>query len=234
MAKILALETSSDACSVALNIDGQVSEIFIVEARSHSKKLLPMIDEILVNHQMTLKDLDAIAFSRGPGSFTGLRICIGLAQGLAFGAKLPVIAVSTLEAMATGAQRLLNLGDDCAVLPAFDARMSEVYWAAYEQQGTMACLTDEYVMCPTGVADTLSAIDRSSWVGVGPGWHYEALQAVNTSAIYEDFYPHAFDVAVLADAKFQQGEVLRAQDAEPIYLRDTISWKKRQRIRPPQ
>src|SRR5690606_19863123 len=132
MARILALDTATDACSVALNIDGEVTEDFIVAPQEHTRRLLPMVDGLLAAGQIALGDLDAIAFTRGPGSFTGLRICVGVVQGLAFGADLPVIGVSTLLTMTASAQRLLNLEPTSLVLPALDARMGELYWGLYQ------------------------------------------------------------------------------------------------------
>src|SRR5690606_35013648 len=133
MAHILALDSATDACSVALYRDGEVTALFELAAKSHSRRLLPMVDELLQNAGCSLKDLDAIAFGRGPGSFTGLRICLGVVQGLAFGANLPVIPVSTLAAMASGYLReCAGSGLPPPLLVALDARMEEIYWAIFE------------------------------------------------------------------------------------------------------
>ena len=127
MNNILALDSSTDACSVALSIDGVLTSRFEIATQSHTQRLLPMVEELLAEQQLALADLDALAFSRGPGSFTGLRICIGIIQGLAYGANLPVIPVSTLEAMAMGFYRA-NRSINEPLLVALDARMDEVYW----------------------------------------------------------------------------------------------------------
>jgi len=236
MTKILALDTSTDACSVALACDGVITEEFAVIPREHTKRLLPMVDQILSAQGISLADLDAIAFGRGPGSFTGLRICLGVVQGLAFGADLPVIPVSTLAAMAAGAYRLLSIEVNKPLLVALDARMEEIYWGLYQhstESGVIA-LADEHVMAPDLVEEKLQAIEKGHELpltGIGPGWHYPAMQALQTEVVHLDFYPHAYDIAALASRAFARGETVDALDAEPVYLRDKVSWKKRQRIR---
>ncbi|MFA0231771.1 tRNA (adenosine(37)-N6)-threonylcarbamoyltransferase complex dimerization subunit type 1 TsaB, partial [Vibrio sp. 10N.261.45.A7] len=127
-AKILAVDTATENCSVALVIGDQVFARSEEAPRDHTKKILPMVDEVLKEANVALTDLDAIAFGQGPGSFTGVRIGIGIAQGLAFGADLPMIGVSTLAAMAQGSYRKFG---ETHVATAIDARMSEVYWARY-------------------------------------------------------------------------------------------------------
>lgn len=124
-AKILAIDTATENCSVALLVNDRVISRSEVAPRDHTKKVLPMVDEVLKEAGLTLQDLDALAFGRGPGSFTGVRIGIGIAQGLAFGAELPMIGVSTLAAMAQASYRLHG-ATNAAV--AIDARMGEVYW----------------------------------------------------------------------------------------------------------
>lgn len=236
MTKILALDTSTDACSVALACDGVITEEFAIIPREHTKRLLPMVDDLLTEKGVSLAELDAIAFGRGPGSFTGLRICIGVVQGLAFGADLPVIPVSTLTAMAAGAYRMLNIDAEKSLLVALDARMDEIYWGLYQHstESGVTVLGGEHVMAPNLVAEQLQAIDagqKSGLVGIGPGWHYPAMQGLATEAVHLEFHPHAYDIAALACDAFVRGETVSALDAEPVYLRDKVSWKKRQRIR---
>lgn len=232
MALLLALDTSTDACSVALYANGAVSSLFEVAAKSHTQRLLPMVDEILSAQGYSLSDLDAIAFGRGPGSFTGLRICMGVVQGLAFGANIPVIPVSTLEAMALGHYRA-HPENKLPVLVALDARMNEVYWSAYASAGDQViALAAEAVINPELLAGTanLPAFPQG-FIGVGPGWHYPAMQALAPSSMLMDAYPRAEEMVLIAAALWEQGAAISVLDAEPVYLRDSISWQKRQRIR---
>jgi len=233
MSLILALDTSTDACSVSLNANGKLHSLFEVAAKSHTQRLLPMVDDVLSAAGCELDDLDAIAFGRGPGSFTGLRICAGIVQGLAFGANLPVIPVSTLEAMAVRyyrSHRQMNL----PVLVALDARMEEVYWAMYSNEpGHVIPLSNEAVMSPGRVADDHQfGTLNGNFVGLGPGFHYAAMQALGASRCEMDAHPHAEDMALIAAGRLASGDTVSALEAQPVYLRDSVSWQKRQRIRP--
>lgn len=234
MSLILALDSSTDACSVALYANGQLDARFELAAKSHTQRLLPMVDELLGDNKLKLHDLDAIAFGRGPGSFTGLRICMGIVQGLAFGAQLPVIPVSTLEAMALGYYRA-NPGVSLPVLASLDARMDEVYWGVFTRTGdSVLALSDEFVMQPGLLSE--QAIVRSlagQFIAVGPGWHYPAMQALTASTIVMDSQPKAEDMALIAAQVWSAGGAIDVLEAQPVYLRDTISWQKRQRIRNP-
>lgn len=243
MAKILALDTSTDACSVALNCDGHITSLFELAAKSHTQRLLPMVDELLQASNVSLGDLDALAFGRGPGSFTGLRICMGVVQGLAFGANLPVIPVSTLSAMAVGYWRQFALSSPLAssattnppVLVALDARMDEVYWALFAaQDGQLEAqaLTQEAVSAPALVArnDTVLAMQQA-FVAIGSGWHYPALSPIQPAQVHLAMYPHAEDIARIAAEYYARSETMPICDAAPVYLRDSVSWQKRQRIR---
>lgn len=233
MSLILALDTSTDACSVALNADGVITSLFEVAAKSHTQRLLPMVDELLQAKGCDLADLDAIAFGRGPGSFTGLRICAGIVQGLAFGANLPVIPVSTLEAMAVGFYRA-NPALQLPVGVALDARMDEVYWGLFAREGTLVKpLGDEEVISPDVLAGRAD-IAQLGFAAVGPGWHYPAMQALKANGKIDgglDVHPHAENMALIAARLFAAGHTLSALEAQPVYLRDSVSWQKRQRIR---
>ena len=232
MALILALDSSTDACSVALYADGELSASFELAAKSHTQRLLPMVDELLTSRGIGLADLDAIAFGRGPGSFTGLRICMGIVQGLAFGADLPVIPVSTLEAMALGHYRA-NPTSSAPVLVALDARMNEVYWCAYAPtaEGVIA-LVEEAVIKPELLAeDSNLPVSHHAFMGVGPGWHYPAMQSLAPQSLQLDAHPRAEEMALIAARLWAEGKVINVLEAEPVYLRDTVSWQKRQRIR---
>lgn len=218
--KILALDASTEACSVALWTDGEVRERFET-GNQHSERILPMVREILTEGGQALTQLDAIAFGRGPGSFTGLRICAGVVQGLAFGADLPVIPVSSLAALAQGA-------DAPRVLAAFDARMHQVYWGAYVRnaQDIVDIVGEEKVLTPVQVP----VPDDAGWVGVGSGWdQYAASLSARlknrVTAWRAQCFPRARFVAQLGADLYEKGTVLKPEQALPIYLRDDVAVK---------
>lgn len=226
-AKILALDTATENCSVALLVNDRVYVRREVAPRDHTKKILPMVDEVLKEAGLSLNELDALAFGRGPGSFTGVRIGIGIAQGLAFGAELPMIGISTLQAMAQGSYR--NMGATHVVC-AIDARMSEVYWGRFMRQedGTWASVDEEAVIPPAVVADN-SQTDDISWVTAGTGWeaYKESLDTVQFDIVTGNIlYPDAEDIVVLAKFEFEKGNVETVEEASPVYLRDKVAWKK--------
>ncbi len=236
MTRLLALDTSTDACSVALRDGEQTIARFELAARSHTQRLLPMVDEVLSEAGLALSDLDALVFGRGPGSFTGLRICLGMVQGLAFSRDLPVVGVSTLEAMAVGYYRqhpsLRQFSTP--LLVALDARMQEVYWTLVKPQADtgIAILADEAVAPPERVASHPAVAGlHGSFHGIGPGWHYPALVTLAPTSIDLAVYPDAQDMLGLGVSALQQGQAVSAEQAQPVYLRDEISWKKRERIR---
>ena len=228
-AKILALDTATEACSVALMVGDDVYSRSEVAPRDHTKKILPMVDDVLHEAGLTLQDLDALAFGRGPGSFTGVRIGIGIAQGLAFGVNLPMIGISTLAALAQGAYREQGLTQ---VACAIDARMSEVYWARFERQsnGTWREVDAECVVAPELLVDTLASEDvDQAWATAGTGWaaYQESLSTL--PFVLQDsglLYPQAQDMVVLAQQEWKQGRTLPVEETSPIYLRDTVAWKK--------
>ncbi len=233
MTRILALDTSTEACSVALYSDGEVIENFLHAPREHTQRLLPAVDELLTRQKLSLADLDALAFGRGPGSFTGLRICMSTVQGLAFAADLPVIPVSTLLAMARGAWRQQQIADGSCVLAALDARMEQIYWGLFEvKSDEVVARSAEFVNSP---ADLPTHADLENpprpLIGVGSGWHYQALQRLSPERTVKDFDCHAADIAAIAAAALQRGEAVSVLEAAPVYLRDEVSWKKRQRQR---
>ncbi len=225
--KILALDASEDACSVALLIDGSIESRHELAPRRHSELLLPMMDELLAETGLGLSRLDALAFGRGPGSFTGIRIAAAVIQGAAFAADLPVAPVSTLLALAEGARRVHGAR---RVLAALDARMSEVYWttAATGEQGLMALTGPERVSAPEQVS--MPGNDQD-WAGVGSGWgsYAEPLRlATDSSVATIDAGARVFagDIATLAALAFARGEAVSAERALPVYLRDEVAWKK--------
>lgn len=231
MSKILALDSSTDACSVALHIDGKTTQLFELAVKSHTQRLLPMVDEILSQAQCSLRDLDAIAYGRGPGSFTGLRICMGVVQGLAFGANLPVLPISTLQAMACGYIEQ-NPGQRLPVLVALDARMDEVYWGLFSGNVAAQPLGEEQVMKPglLGEQPMVTSLQQQ-FIALGSGWHYAELTGIAPETIILDVYPNAKDIVTLALAALRDRQQISILNAQPVYLRDTVSWQKRQRIR---
>jgi len=220
--KLLALDSSTEACTVALWLDGEVHELFETDNR-HSERLLAMIDELLSGAGLPVSRLDAIAFGRGPGSFTGLRIGAGVAQGLAFSAGLPVVPVSTLAALAQGT-------DGMRILPALDARMQQVYWGAYRRNpdGMVEPVQAEIVTNP----DSVFVPDDSGWIGAGSGWdaYAPALENRLGKSVQEWLrgrYPRAGDLAVLAHAALRAGQGGMAEAAIPVYIRDDVAEKRK-------
>lgn len=225
--KILALDTATENCSVALLVDDKVYVRSEIAPRDHTKKILPMVDEVLKEAGLTLTDLDALAFGRGPGSFTGVRIGIGIAQGLSFGADLPMIGISTLAAMAQGAYRKHGAEQ---VATAIDARMSEVYWARYlrQEDGTWLAVDEEAVIPPQLVAQN-SHSDEHQWYRAGTGWqaYSELLDQVKFVTQQSDvLFPDAEDIVQLAKFELAKDNTIDAEQASPVYLRDTVAWKK--------
>ena len=226
--KLIAIDSSSEACSVAILQGSEIIESWQLAPRQHTQKLLPMLDQLMAEASLSLGQCDAIAFARGPGSFTGLRVCISLVQGLAFGADIPVVPVSSLAALAQSAvdQRLGT--PQSAVLAALDARMDQVYWGAYEQaDGLVQALTEEKLCAPELVSVEALVSDKS-FIGVGPGFNYgQRLPcAQQCDLIEQDLLPRASAVAKLGSAAFAAGLLCRADQATPTYLRDEIAWKK--------
>jgi len=224
MTKILALDTSTDACSVALYLDGEVQQDFRVIPRQHTQQLLPMVQAMLAEAELSVQQLDAIAFGRGPGSFAGIRIATGVTQGLAFAADLPVLPVSTLASLALSAAHEEGATE---VVAALDARMDEIYAAAYQIiQGLPVERLPEQVCSPS----SLVLPEMSAPLAVGSGWRYldsmssEVQQQVSVSS--GTYYPNAAVMLLLALADWEQGKAVSAEQALPVYLRDEVAWKK--------
>lgn len=193
-----------------------------------------MVDSVLAEADIDLSAVNALGFTVGPGSFTGIRIGFGVAQGLAFGREIPVIPISTLESMATAANHQLSIPVGSLVLTLLDARMDEIYWAVFKKRGDNSL---ERV-----VADTLSSPEDihselviknsdSPLFGIGDGWKYADRLALKPSTVEPHFYPDAEAVLRLAMNKFKQGMLEKITDVQPLYLRDRITWQKRKRLR---
>ncbi len=223
--KLLALDTSTEACSVALYQDGAILALDEVCPQQHSKRILPMVQQLLATAGISLQDLDGIVFGRGPGSFTGVRIGVGVCQGLAFGADLPVFGVSTLAAMAQAAHRLHQATE---VVAAIDARMAEVYFAQYRlsEAGLMLPFAEEVARKPAELPECLV---EANGVAVGTGFVTYAAQfsAWAPLRVCSDvLYPSAQDMLMLAIPAWQAGAFIAAELAEPIYVRDEVTWQK--------
>ena len=231
MSFILALDSSTDACSAALLLDGRLVSRFEIATKSHTQRLLPMVNELLQAESLSLAQLDALALGRGPGSFTGLRICMGIVQGLAYGSGLPVVPVSTLEAMALAYLRE-NPQYQGLIVPALDARMGEVYSCVYQlEQGRLVQLAAEAVCPPQQLQAYLLDAQAGAIAAIGSGWHYPELAELGVSARHLEICPRAEEIALIAAEAFAQGSALPIDEVQPVYLRDSVSWQKRQRIR---
>ena len=218
--KILALETSTEYCSVALWQDGAIVERCERAGQKHSELLMEMLDGVLREANVTLAQLDGIAFGAGPGSFTGVRIACGVAQGLALGAALPVVGVCTLQALAQAS------GHD-RVIAALDARMAEVYHATYEKRAGIWVTVSEPSLC---LPQDVNQVEGTGWFGAGSGF------AVHGAALGERYagqlagsdaqaVPQASAIAQLAAAMFAAGQGVDAAQAMPLYLRDKVALK---------
>lgn len=236
--KLLAFETATEACSVALYLDGEVIERYEVAPRLHAEYALPWAEQLLADAGIKRSQLDAIAVSRGPGAFTGVRLAIALAQGIALALHKPVVAVSTLMAIAAAVPPPLRPegsplggpsqgeGQKQRILAAIDARMGEVYVGAFERRGDeLTAISTEVVAAPDKV---MLPDDEGGWHAVGTGFSAaeNALQShLGSQLISVDatILPHAADVARLAAAAYARGEALAPERVEPAYLRNNVA-----------
>ncbi|CDH04452.1 putative glycoprotein endopeptidase, actin-like ATPase domain [Xenorhabdus bovienii str. oregonense] len=224
--RILAIDTATEACSVALWNESVIEAQFEISPREHTQRILPMVQAVLSQGNLSLQQLDALAFGRGPGSFTGVRIGIGVAQGLALGAELPMLGVSSLKTMAQGAFRLKGAQN---VLVAIDARMGEVYWGQYTRnsQGEWQGDETEAVLKPEQAQAIMNAL-TGIWAIAGTGWEaYPQLLDSHLDLVKSDItLPHAEDMLPLAVQMWKAGKATAVEHAEPIYLRNEVTWKK--------
>src|SRR5699024_1409641 len=222
--KVLALDAATEALSVALYdaADTQVArEHFEIAPRAHATRLLPTAQRLLDEAGWQLAMLDGLAFGRGPGAFTGLRIAAGLIQGLAYGADLPVAPVSTLAALAT---RACSRHQGDAVRVVQDARMGEIYTAdfccAAEQP---QLINEERVIRPAALAAGAGGYDN--WLFAGNGWPVLAAAGILVPDTICEQWPHALDIARLGAAMLARGEGVAAHAALPVYVRDEVARK---------
>ena len=218
---LLALETSTEACSVALVHGDEIIARSEIAPRRHAELALPMADALLAEAGLGRHALDAIAVGRGPGAFTGVRLGISLAQGMALALDVPVVAVSSLAALALEAPE-----DDAAILAVIDARMGEIYAASYrrDDHGGLVALDEERVCVP----EALALPPAPHWNIVGTGWntYADVLRARLTGELRSaqgSRYPQARHVAELAAREFAQGRGVAPEHALPVYLRDKVA-----------
>jgi tRNA threonylcarbamoyladenosine biosynthesis protein TsaB len=217
--KIVAIDTSSIACSVAILLDGDIKSIDRKLPLQQAQSILPMIDELLTQYKVDLKQLDALAFGCGPGSFTGVRIATSVIQGLGFALNLPIIPISSLAALAQATYQ--NLGWK-KLLVGVDARIQEVYWGEYmvNAEGMMILVNKERVVKPS----ELVFPDSNDWYGVGDAWEmYRNQINYHPLAIDSTRLPMASGILQLACVKYLRQEWVSAADALPVYLRDNVA-----------
>src|SRR5690349_14984555 len=210
--RFVAIETSSEWCSVALSIDGEIAGLERRAGHRHSELALPMLEELLKNAGLRIADLQAVAFGAGPGSFTGLRIACGLAQGLALARGLPVIGISSLEAIA-------HESGESRVVTCIDARMREVYYSALEKHAdhwreaiAAQCIAPENAPRPPG----------AGWIGVGNG--FAVYGNLGLKKVLPEVHATAAAVASLAAPRLAAGEGVDAARATPVYVRDKVAF----------
>jgi len=227
MKNIVALDTSTEACSVALQCNGNAMFRYRVEPRMHAKLLLPMLNELLDEAGISARQIDGVAFGRGPGAFTGVRIGTAAAQAIALGGDLPVAPVSTLASIA---HRCYREYGNHKVAAAIDARMGEIYWGAYEvtANATVKLLGDERVCLPSE-ADLLNV----DWCAAGTGWgtyEKELLQSTGASITDGvDPFPHALDILLIGSEQLERGDGVAPENALPVYLRDNVALTEKER-----
>ena len=225
-ATVLALETSTAACSVALSIDGTIVADHRVVAREHNRLILPMVDALLRAQGVARADLDAVAFGRGPGSFTGVRIAAGVAQGISLGLVLPVVPISSLAALAHAAATRHALAAGSQIVATIRSRPHETYVAAYRYDGARCvALTDETIATADMREPPISIDARTFFVGDATSHYGTTITAVGCGAD-SDALPHAAAVATLALDAIERGAVVDAADALPVYLQGTAPWRK--------
>ena len=222
--RVLALDTSTEYLSLALFLDGEVLVRETHAGQRHSELTLPLLDTLLTEADVRLKSLDGLAFGQGPGSFTGIRIACGIAQGLAFGADLPVVGISTLLALAAQSEH-------ARVIASLDARMGEVYLAVYQRQEN-----DWSEIHAPGLykPHTVPRVEGQDWLGIGNGFAVAdgALRlqyAEQVCYFMEARYPHAREIAQLGAQRLKLGQGVPAWEAAPLYIRDKVALKTNER-----
>lgn len=217
--KVLAIDTATQRCSVALRVQGRAIERAVDTARGHAELVLPMVEDVLREADLALKDLDGIAYGRGPGAFTGVRVTIGVVQGLAFGAQLPTVGISNLAAIAQQVAK-----PNTKVLVCMDARMSEVYWGVFDvdARGIVGIEAAERVSSP----DEVQAEAPSLLAGTGFAAYPHLRVRFPEVSIHDTVLPHAREIALLGELELRADRGKAAAQAQPTYLRDKVTFVK--------
>lgn len=219
---ILALDTCTECCSAALSYQGQVFAERADAPREHSQRILPMVQKLLADAKIGLDKVDLVAYGRGPGSFTGIRICTSMTQGLALGQDLPVIGMSTLAAMA---QIAMNEHQAEEVIAAIDARMNEVYWAHFKCENGLATLVgQEQVSAPEVLV--ASGLTKANVFACGTGFDTYEEMLGDMSLVESAKFPTAEVMLSLAHRDAGLGLATDVEQLSPVYVRDTVTWKK--------
>ncbi len=232
MAALLTIETSTPACSVALQVDGRLVSRYSEVPRSHTQLVMSMVDEVLIEAQIKIDQVDAIGVTVGPGSFTGLRIGFATVQGLAFAADLPVVAISSLQAIVATYRRIAEAEAeaDSILLPLIDARMDEFNCAVYQLQSE----PEMRVLAPDQLLSTehmMALIDEyPSAILIGDAGALSTAPEL-TERGYQPIYPNAIDLMAIAERRFTEGIAQSIEAVDLVYLRGTEAWKKRTRLR---
>jgi len=244
MTCIIAIETATEACSAALLVEKEnqplVYKRYQLAPREHTKLILPMLDEVLAEAKLQIADVDAIAFGRGPGAFTGLRIATGIAQGIAMSVDKLTIPVSSLMAMALHAHKESNHSNDSnlRIVAAIDARMGEVYWAEYSiEQGVLNMMGEEQLSSPSNMYEkTQALLENQQIVVIGSGWDEYLSEFIETYSSKESLqhlpskYPDAEEISELALLAFKKGELNSIEEAQPVYLRNNVAEKSKKSL----
>lgn len=229
MTKVLALDSATEACSVALIVDGEEASLFEVSPQAHTKLLLPMVDMVLKEKGILLNDVDFLACGQGPGSFTGVRIGVSLAQGLAFGVEKKIVGVCNLEAMA---YRVMVENNFEYCVSVIDARMGEVYLGIYKlvSENETIKITDEQVFKPEEAIQFIAKeLENKKFCccGTGVKTYPQILTQFDLTELDAKYdLPTALSIAKLALVKFEKGEAVDPECILPMYIRDTVTWKK--------
>jgi tRNA threonylcarbamoyladenosine biosynthesis protein TsaB len=229
MTTILAVDTSTEACSVALQIGNETIAKFADEPRSHSRLLMPMVQQVLAEAQIKVNQLDAIGVSIGPGSFTGLRIGFAAVQGMAYGADIPVTPVSTLELMVATFRRQKNPAV-VEIMALLDARMSEFNLGRYQLNDNhqIVALQVDQLASTEQTLELIEATNPSAIIGDAGNLFESAPQLADQ---FTQIYPNAIDILPMAMQQFNQGLAVNIESIDLVYLRGTEAWQKRKRSR---